>query len=198
MAQPSILPVPSGVEGSLPKGPRLWMGVRLAAGLGAAAGALLDSAAGAPNQERGGGRRFSAICWRPRERRRMQGVTPAACLSSAICPLSSDPGGVSEWLKEAVLKTADRAIGPGVRIPPPPPAASERALEQWNRGDGRAPAFYCSSGQLIERDDTGADGHQLCVSLCVAVRLCTLGRLCYGIHYRGRAEEDCIVGEICS
>ena len=31
------------------------------------------------------------------------------------------PGEVAEWSKATVLKTVDRASGPGVRIPPSPP-----------------------------------------------------------------------------
>ena len=35
--------------------------------------------------------------------------------------LSHTFGGVAEWLKAAVLKTAEGESLPGVRIPPPPP-----------------------------------------------------------------------------
>ena len=34
-------------------------------------------------------------------------------------------GEVAEWSKAAVLKTADRASGPGVRIPPSPPLGNK-------------------------------------------------------------------------
>ncbi len=35
-------------------------------------------------------------------------------------------GGVGEWLKPAVLKTAERSRVPGVRIPPPLPLAAAK------------------------------------------------------------------------
>lgn len=39
-------------------------------------------------------------------------------------------GGLSEWFKEAVLKTVDHSRGPGVRIPHPPPIFQFKSTSQ--------------------------------------------------------------------
>src|ERR1700680_4023313 len=58
--------------------------------------------------------------------------------------VKASPGGMCEWLKQAVLKTAVPETVPGVRIPLPPPLPylSERDLDpQWRVI--RAPRVQC-------------------------------------------------------
>ncbi len=54
-------------------------------------------------------------------------------------------GGVSEWFKEAVLKTVEPLRVPWVRILPPPPYNQER----WPSGRRRSPAKRVSGLKLL-------------------------------------------------
>jgi hypothetical protein len=60
-------------------------------------------------------------------------------------------GGVVEWFKAAVLKTAVRVTAPWVRIPPPPPPATCRCAG-W---PGLLQAFLPLSGPRIENSRIG-------------------------------------------
>ena len=78
-------------------------------------------------------------------------MLPRACLERHVDDASRDalqfrrPGGVAEWSKAAVLKTAVLARVPGVRIPSPPPRKkAERGTDLGPGGAGESTAI-CTS-----------------------------------------------------
>jgi hypothetical protein len=52
----------------------------------------------------------------------------------ALGEKSPVPGGMAEWTKAAVLKTAVGLCPPGVRIPLPPPFSSMGEVPEWLNG----------------------------------------------------------------
>ena len=71
-------------------------------------------------------------------------------------------GGMSEWFKEAVLKTAVRETVPGVRIPLPPPNSRFARIERRERPSGVA--------RLVRECSIANDGGRATIALtCTSV-----------------------------
>ena len=72
------------------------------------------------------------LCMDMQQVTRYRPLTPRGDRCGPPCPTHAKlaPGGMGEWLKPAVLKTASRESGTGVRIPLPPPKHLSRFVEQ--------------------------------------------------------------------
>jgi hypothetical protein len=75
---------------------------------------------------------------------RYPGLAATAAYGGSLAS-ESTIGGVAEWFKAAVLKTAVLARVPGVRIPSPPPAKSSTWLGEPEDPDGGAAGGVCTS-----------------------------------------------------